>query len=426
MKNIVKMKILNKIRFGRPTSEESQNRIRTSDVRKNILIATGLFPPDIGGPATYSKLLVDELPKYGFNVRVVSFGEVRHLPKFFRHIVYFFKIIRRSWGVDVIFAQDPVSVGLPAMLASKILRKRFVLKIVGDYAWEQLQVQSEKRKAKSNNEKFVNIEEFQSGRYDLLTEARRKIERWVAKNAKEIIVPSNFLKKIVSLWGVDEKRIRVIYNGLKDISDQGNREIIRKMLNFGGKFIISAGRLVPWKGFRALIEIMPEIIKKFPDLPTGKAGVKLFIAGDGPERNVLMQLVEKLNLNEHIAFGGSMRRDVLLRYISASDIFVLNTAYEGFSHQLLEAMSLGSPIVTTNIGGNPEIIKDGENGLLVGYNDKQALEKSIYKILSDKQYANKLSENGKKRVREFSENRMIEETVKILGRPTSEFGRRTS
>src|SRR3989344_3451656 len=88
---------------------------------KKILIATGIYPPDIGGPATYSKLLADELSKHNFNVSVLSFGEVRKLPKVLRHIIYFFKVWRRGKKADIIFAQDPVSVGLPAVLAAEIL-----------------------------------------------------------------------------------------------------------------------------------------------------------------------------------------------------------------------------------------------------------------------------------------------------------------
>ncbi len=83
-----------------------------------ILIATGIYPPDIGGPATYSKLLKDELPGRGIDVQVLSFGQVRHLPKIIRHFSYLLKILKLGRGVDVIYAQDPVSVGFPALTGS--------------------------------------------------------------------------------------------------------------------------------------------------------------------------------------------------------------------------------------------------------------------------------------------------------------------
>ena len=95
-----------------------------------ILIATGIYPPSVGGPATYSKILRDELPKRGVEVSVLSFDEVRHFPKGVSHVSYFLKIISRGWGVDVIFAQDPVSVGLPAFFAALLMGKRFFLSSV--------------------------------------------------------------------------------------------------------------------------------------------------------------------------------------------------------------------------------------------------------------------------------------------------------
>ena len=375
---------------------------------KNILIATGLFPPDIGGPATYSKLLLDELPKHNFNVSVLSFGEVRKLPKILRHIFYFFKVLRGGGKADIIFAQDPVSVGLPSMLAAKILRKKFLLKIVGDYAWEQYQNKLQITNYKlQTNLKFKILEKFQIERSDFITELRRKIERSVAKRASKIIVPSNYLKKIILMWGINEEKISVIYNGLKYNQESGNRETIRALLQFEGKLIISAGRLVQWKGFDTLIKIFPYIKKKFNN-------AKLIIAGSGPDLGKLQKLIDDKELSNDIALTGALPKEVLLRYIKASDVFVLNTGYEGFSHQLLEVMDVGIPLITTNIGGNPEIIKNGENGLLVGYNDEKELGKSIIKLLSDKKYADKLVLEAKKKVKEFSEERMIKETIKLL------------
>ncbi|MBV22447.1 MAG: hypothetical protein CMI57_03070, partial [Parcubacteria group bacterium] len=358
---------------------------------KNVLIATGLFPPDIGGPATYSKLLLDELPKEGFNITIASFGEVRHLPKFIRHIFYFFKVLNRGKNADIIFAQDPVSVGFPAVLASKVLSKKFILKIVGDYAWEQYQVE---------NNKFISIEEFQTGSFGFKAGIRRKVERWVAKSAEKIIVPSLYLKKIISMWGIDEKNINVVNNGFKCGVECGNRETLRTLLQFKGNLIISIGRLVPWKGFDTLISIFPEIKKNIPD-------IKLIIAGSGPDKSRLQELIDEQGLQDDVALTGGLDKDVLLRYIKASDVFVLNTGYEGFSHQLLEVMDIGIPIVTTDIGGNPEIIENEKSGLLIGFNDEKEIEKSVIKLLNNKKYGNTLVRQAQKKVQEFSEEKMI-------------------
>src|SRR3990167_4165522 len=101
-----------------------------------ILIATPLYPPEPGGPATYSKLLEDGLPKLGIDVVLVKFGDIRGLAKVFRHIAYFARVRKAAHDVDLIYALDPVSVGLPSLLAAWVARKPFMVKVVGDYAWE--------------------------------------------------------------------------------------------------------------------------------------------------------------------------------------------------------------------------------------------------------------------------------------------------
>ncbi|MBT4730800.1 glycosyltransferase family 4 protein, partial [Candidatus Woesearchaeota archaeon] len=368
------------------------------NIRKNILIATGIFPPDIGGPATYSKLLLDKLPKHNLNVEVLSFGEVRRLPKIIRHIAYFFKVLDRGRRADIIYAQDPVSVGFPTALASYVLRKKFILKVVGDYAWEQMHVEGSD---------FITPEEFQTGKYDFKTEVRRGVERWVAWKADKVIVPSEYLKKIVSMWGIDENNIKVIFNGINLDKDYGNKETLRNLLQFEGDLIITAGRLVPWKGFDTLIKIFPEIKKRFKD-------AKLIIIGSGPQMNQLQNLIDEKGLEGDIALTGALAKDLVLRYKRAADMFVLNTAYEGLSHHILEAMDIGIPIVTTNVGGNTELIKDGENGLLTGFNDEKGLTESIIKLLDDREYANSLAIESKKKIQEFSKEKMVKNTVSML------------
>ncbi|MEK7647128.1 MAG: glycosyltransferase family 4 protein [Patescibacteria group bacterium] len=375
--------------------------------KSRILIATGIYPPDIGGPATYSKLLFEELPKRGFAVGVLSFGEVRQMPRILRHVAYFCKVLRQGRKVDLIYAQDPVSVGLPSALAAKILGKQFILKVVGDYAWEQFQF------GRSGEMDFVTPEEFQSGRYGWLTELRRQTERFVAALADKIVVPSEYLKKIVISWGIDGNKINVIYNVFTDdMSSETStkpisREVFREEFGMSGTIILSAGRVVPWKGFKTLASVMPEIAKKIPD-------ARLIIVGDGPEKENLQEYIDKARLEHLVLLAGGVSHSKLAVYLRACDLFVLNTGYEGLSHQLLEAMAAGAPIVTTDVGGNPELIEDGKSGALIKYNDRDALAAAIIKILSDKALADRLSENARLKVGEFSQKRMINGIIGIL------------
>ncbi len=372
-----------------------------------ILVATPLYPPDIGGPATYTALLEDELPSRGVSVSTVSFGGVRRLPKIIRHIIYFFKICVASIEVKTIYALDPVSVGLPSFVASKLLRKKFLLRVAGDYAWEQHQVQSEKRKAKNKNEGFVTLEEFQKKKFDVVTEMRRKIERYVARRADTVVVPSEYLKKIVKQWGVPEEYIKVVYNTFEPPALKETRESVRKKLGILGTVIFSAGRFVPWKGFETLIETVAELKKEIPD-------IKLFIAGDGPEREALKEQITKNKLQNTVILLGKLDKETLAKYTQAADLFALNTGYEGFSHQLLEVMAIGTPVITTDAGGNSELVENQKTGLLVHYNDAAEIKNAIRALVANGALRERLVKNGTEKARLFSKERAIDAIIKLF------------
>jgi glycosyltransferase involved in cell wall biosynthesis len=367
---------------------------------KRILIATGLYPPDVGGPATYAKLLHSELPKCGIETAILSFGTVRYLPIGVRHFVYFFKLLRAGRNADVIFALDSVSVGLPSRVAALVLKKRFILKVVGDYAWEQ--------GVQRFNVTDTLHDFLQSGsKYNPVVRALMFIERWVAKGAETVIVPSEYLKNVVRCWGIGERKIRVIYNGFTPPQDPGNKDTLRGLLQFDGKFILSAGRLVPWKGFDALIHVVSEMHKEIPD-------IKLVIVGSGPDQRKLERQIKERRAEEFVVLAGPIDRDILLRYIRAADVFVLNTSYEGFSHQLLEVMAVGTPLITTSVGGNIELVEDKKDGLLVSHNNKQDLTSALATVLGDRAFSKQLSSNAFKKVEQFSEKRMISELIDVL------------
>ncbi|MFA6254115.1 MAG: glycosyltransferase family 4 protein [Candidatus Paceibacterota bacterium] len=368
--------------------------------KKTILIATGLYPPDVGGPATYSYLLNQELPRRGWEVKILSFGEVRSWPKIIRHLAYGWKVFRLVRHYQIIYVQDPVSVGLPVCLACALARRSFILKIVGDYAWEQ------------GSQRFGVIDllddfSLEYKKYIWPVKLLKLIQRGVARRAQKIIVPSNYLKKIVSNWGVNSDKIKVIYNAFNSPEILPEKEVLQRELGLSGQIIISAGRLVPWKGFTLLIEIMPELLAVYP-------GLKLYIIGDGPDHDRLEKLITNKEMSGCIFLLGRLAQKELLKFIKAADLFVLNTSYEGFSHQLLEVMWCETPIVTTAVGGNVELIKDKENGLLVNFNDSSAMERTIKSVLADRQLASRLANNAQQTIAGFSRERMITQLLAHL------------
>ncbi len=347
-----------------------------------ILIATGIYPPEVGGPATYSALMKKELPKYGLQVDVLPFREVRHLPKVIRHFMFFCKVIYLGRKVDLLYAQDPLSVGFPTMLASKFLRKPFMVRIAGDYAWEQ----STQRFGVADG-----IDDFQKKKYGFQTELMRYIQKWTARMADKVVDPSKYFRDLVANWWPGKIDAVAIYNGI-DFS-----EIPQNTTVYKPKTIISAGRLLPWKGFDTLIQIL----KRLPDWT-------LYIAGDGPEMNHLTDLAASLGLTERVFFLGSIPRTDLFKKMQECEIFVLNTSFESFSFQVVEAMYAQVPVITTHIGNLAEIIDDKKQGLLVTPNNEQELIEAIEKIHSNGNFRNEIVTNAFAKAKYFS----IEETMK--------------
>lgn len=362
-----------------------------------VLVATGLYPPEIGGPATYAALLERLLPERGYTIVVLPFRLVRRYPTGIRHLLYAWHALRLARQADLIVALDPFSVGIPARIAAFLRRKKFVVKVVGDFAWEQ---------ARQRFGFAGTIEEFQSAELDLIPSLMRFLERAVSRSADHVVVPSKYLAGIVGFWGVPEERLSVIYNGVS-IADVGDRDTIRGVLHFSGKLIISVGRLVPWKGFATLLTTFARLRRKDPEL-------RLFIVGSGPDLVKLEALTEKEGVADAVIFAGAVDHDALLRYLRAADVFVLNTSYEGFSHLILETMAVGTPVITTLVGGNPEIIDDGVSGYLISPNDTDALGKRITKVLTDKAIHTRIASEASKKVAAFTDVRVAEETARLF------------
>ena len=365
-----------------------------------ITIATGLYPPEIGGPATYATMLESELPDKGIEVSVVPFGWVRHYPKIIRHFVYAYKLWRESKGSDIIYALDPVSVGVPAMLVSKLTRKTFLVRVPGDYAWEQGQLRFG---VTDRLHDFIEKRLSYGFRVSLLC----RLEGYVARQARQVVVPSNYLKQIVEKWSVDSKKITVINSSLHKIEIGESREAIRKQFNFTDPTLVSAGRLVPNKGFIQLIKVFSRIKKTHPK-------AQLVIVGDGPQESAIEDLLLAEGLVSSVRLMGSLTQDALGAVIKGADVFVLNTAHEGLSHQLIEVMDLGTPIVTTNVGGNPELITNGVEGLLVEYNDTEALEEAICRVLNHPESVERMIQSARARSKDFAVDKNIDSLTSLL------------
>lgn len=225
-----------------------------------------------------------------------------------------------------------------------------------------------------------------------------------------IVVSESLRNHLITKHGVPEKAISLIYNGVglnKYIPSRQENTKIRHRLGVPphSPFVGAIGRLVWQKGFEFLIECIPEIERAFPN-------ARILIVGDGPLREKLEGLGERLKVKKNLIFAG-FRSDIK-ELLSAIDVLVIPSLLEGFPMITLEAMAMAKPIIATNIEGITEQITNGEDGILVPARDPAALADAIIKLLSDRKLAKKVGLAARKRVeRDFSVEKMVSETEKV-------------
>ncbi len=338
-----------------------------------LLIAADIFPPQSGGPATYAVTLANELVKQGVEVKIVSLNPqsdqsvvscsvycVSWQNKLLRYLQYFRLLFKHAKNSDIVYAMGPVNAGLPAWIAARLRRNKLAMKVVGDYAWEQ------------GVQRFGvtdTIADFQKKwHYSTVVQFLKWLEGFVVRHADRVIVPSDYLRGIVLGWGAKAERLEVVYNAVEF------KAVTPIAKPAGERWLVSVGRLVPWKGMEALVGIMPSIVAEHPE-------VKLKIIGDGPEMSSLKSKVESLKLNNIVELLGNLPHETALAYLAAADLFILNSGYEGMSHLILEALSLGRPVLASDVGGNPEIVIRNQTGDLFEYNNRVQIREKILQFL---------------------------------------------
>jgi glycosyltransferase involved in cell wall biosynthesis len=231
---------------------------------------------------------------------------------------------------------------------------------------------------------------------DRVSTRRRLMNRWVFDRLADYVnaVCEFSARSLSEVDGFSRNRIEVIPNGVDfpgygRVADvAGLREALG--LDPSRRYITTVARFHPVKDHRTLFHAFAEVAPVRPD-------VDLLLAGDGPLRETLERLALELGIDPRVHFLG-VRSDVadLLR---ASDVFALTSVSEAASITLLEAMACGLPVVVTAVGGNPEIVRDGEDGLLAGRGDSHGIATALLKVLDDRRLACDMGQAGAERVR---------------------------
>lgn len=219
----------------------------------------------------------------------------------------------------------------------------------------------------------------------------------------------NSVKRISKIKNID-----IVPMGVDLAAFGRSRKNTKKELKISGKMILAVGRLAEKKGMAYLIMAMPNVLRKFP-------GSKLVIVGDGSEKQPLLDKARELSLQDSIIFVGNVKNERLPDYYSSADVFVGPSIItksgdtEGLGVVFLESLASGTPVIGSNVGGIPDIIKNGKTGLLVPEKKPDEISNAIIKILSDRKLSGKLAANGQKHVKtNYSWETVSEGFIKIM------------
>lgn len=335
-----------------------------------ILLISGIFPPDDGGPAKFMPQFATHLISQGHKVKVITLTDKkrdksefqypvkfikRSLPRPIRMIITTFHIFKSGLRNNVIFSNGLYE---ETGVAVRFSRTPTLGKIVGDSVWER---------SRNSGKTTLSIEAFnnsESARF------QRKLLRFALNGFTEIITPSQQLAGFVEQWGVS-KAVSVIPNGVQ----------VMGITNQPKEFdLVTVSRLVPWKNVDLLIRI------------AANKNLKLCVIGDGPENSKLRSLAT--DLKAQVTFTGALAQEKVSEQVAKAKYFALLSTYEGMSFALLEALGAGIPAIVSNAAGNVAVIQNGLNGYVVDISNEISCGNSIAEILNSSSDYQKVSEGA--------------------------------
>lgn len=380
-----------------------------------VLITSPVFPPDLGGPAVYVPSIGRFLVERGHEVRVIAFCsdaapsghpfQVTSIPRGplpVRYLRAFFAVLRAAGWADVVYVQEHLA--LLHVLAARLRRRPVVIRIMVDGAWEIAH-----RKGWAKGDDIVTFQGRSYGWRVRLTRAlQRRWWRWTSR----IICCSEFLRGIlVNEHGVHpDKAVTVLnaYHGPRADDVPESREAARDALGLehDRRYVLTICRLMGWKRVDGIIRALAQL----------GGDVTLLVAGDGDMEQAWRALARELGVEARVVFLGNVPHQRIPLLIRAADVFVLNSEYEGLSHTLLEVQAIGTPMIASGVCGNPEVVEDGVNGLLVDPSDPDGLAVAIRRVLGDPGLAGRFVEAAHGREERFDRDRTFARVEELLDR----------
>lgn len=368
-----------------------------------VVIVSGIWPPDVGGPASHAPEAAAELVSRGHDVEVVTNADVapapesypvhwvsRRLPRGIRHLRAALLIAQRSRRADVVYSTGMVG---RSALGAALAGTPIVQKLTSDPTYERSIRYGLYGGA---------LDAFQSAR-GLRLRLLRAARNFALRRAARIVIPSESLRDLTLRWGIPADRIEVLPNPVEPPVSLDERSALRRRHGLEGPTLVFAGRLSVQKAVDVALAALTRV-----------EGVQLLLAGDGPDAAKLRALSGELGLNGRARFLGPQPRETVFELLHAADAVVLSSKWENFPHVLVEALAVGTPVVSTNTGGVAEIVRDGENGLLVPTGDADALATAIRRYFGDAELQARLRGAARASVERFAPQQIYGRLEEIL------------
>ncbi|MGN6798091.1 MAG: glycosyltransferase family 4 protein [Gaiellaceae bacterium] len=363
-----------------------------------ILIVSGIWPPDVGGPASHAPEVASWLIQRGHSVEAVVTAErdpprvsypvhwvSRSLAPGVRHARAVALIASRARRADVVYSTGMFG---RSSLGALLARRPIVLKITADPAFERA-----RRRGLVSGE----VTDFQGGGGGPVSTVLRRARDRALRRASHVVCPSAFMRDLVVSWGVPADRVDVLPNPAPLARDAAAIDVgARPVLAF-------AGRLTAQKDLGVALAAVREL-----------DDVRLLIAGDGPERARL-----ESEAGDRVSFLGALPREAVLGVLRGADAAILTSAWENFPHGVVEALAVGTPVIATRTGGVAEIVRDGENGLLVEPGDPSAFAAAVRRYLGDPDLQTRLRAAAAQSVAAFDPDSVYGRLEAILRQATS-------
>jgi len=371
-----------------------------------VLIVSGIWPPDVGGPASHAPDVAQFLRGRGHEVEVVTTADappaarpypVRAVPRRHRVGVRHYRgaalVHHRARNADVVYTTGMFG---RSAAGSALARKPYVVKLTADPAFER-----------SRRRGFVegDVDDFQvhgGGAAITLLRFARDVE---LRHAAHVFTPSAYLRELALGWGVAPERVSVLPNPSPVVGELGQRDELRREFGLNGATLAFAGRLTAQKSLERALEAVARA-----------EGVKLVIAGEGPEREPLQARAGELGIGDRVTFLGAQPRERIVELFHAADATILSSSWENFPHTVVEALAVGTPVLAMQAGGVAEVVHDGVNGLLVAAGDTAALGNAVRRYFADDELRERLRGAAAASVAEYAPEVVFGELEQTLRR----------